>query len=254
MVVDEVIGFVGDMSGAEVGEGVGGEIDLTDSAVASGGVSIVGVISGVAAVGTFLGSEAIRLVPAREKSSDSSSFSTSLISTRLLDIIGDLGGSDDDNFGGSCVFVAAVGFGAVVDVVDDFVAVGFVDDAGAFFNFASSSLTALLAGSIVSAVSKSFLASSTLPSDRRAIPRLQRAFTFLLSSFNPNVQSRSASANLRSIRDIEKKFVSGNGYRDLTQVVILIKTTVKYLSSLRSAIALLMGSTELEGSNAILAE
>lgn len=118
------------------------------------------------------------------------------------------GGFDDSDAGDSC-FLAVVGlacgFVAVVAVAEAFVVEGFaVDDGVAVvdpcFSFASSSLTALLAGSIVSTVSKSFLASSTLPSDRRAIPRLQSAFTFLLSSFSPNVQSRSASANLYSSR------------------------------------------------------
>lgn len=204
VVVGREVGVLSGVTGAGVGVGVGDEVGLTTSTATGFGVASTGVIFGTAGVAD-LRSAAIRLVAAGEKSSETSSFSTSLIRMRLLEMTGGFDGSDA---GDSCFLVVvglATGFEVVVAVAESFVTEGFaVDDGVAVvdpcFSFASSSLTALLTGSIVSAVSKSFLASSTLPSDRRAIPRLQSAFTFLLSSFSPNVQSRSASSNLWSNR------------------------------------------------------
>lgn len=200
VVVGGVVGLVSGVTGAEVGAGVGDGVGLTTSTATGLGAASTGVTFDAVGV-VDLGSAAIRLVEPSEKSSESSSFSTSLIRTRLLEMTG---GFDDSDAGDSCFLAVvdlATGFEGVVAVAEGFVAEGFAVDDGVVvvdpcFNFASSSLTALLTGSIVSAVSKSFLASSTLPSDRRAIPRLQSAFTFLLSSFSPSVQSRSASANL----------------------------------------------------------
>lgn len=208
VVIGGLIGLVGGVAGREVGKVIGGEAGLVMSttagivaSTATGfGIASIGVIFDTAGTGD-LDSVAMRLVVAAgEKSSESSSFSTSLIRTRLLEITGGFDDSDADDSGFLTVFSLVSGFDADGAVVDGFAVDGFAVGDGVpvvpCFSFASSSLTALLAGSIVSAVSKSSLASSTLPSDRRAIPRLQSAFTFLLSSFSPNVQSRSASANL----------------------------------------------------------
>ena len=227
VVVGGVVSLVSGVTGAGVGVGVGDKVGLTTSTVTGFEVASAGVIFDAAGV-VDLGSAAIRLVAAGEKSSEPSSFSISLIRTRLLEMIG---GFDDSDVGDSCflaVVALATGFGAVVAVGEAFVSEGFpVDDgvavANPCFSFASSSLTALLVGSIVNAVSKSFLASSTLPSDRRAIPRLQSAFTFLLSSSSPNVQSRSASANLWFSRCYNMMFLVSNDDLDtLCSIWILV--------------------------------
>lgn len=76
VVVGRVVGLVSGVTGERVG--VGDDVDLTTSTATGFGIASTGVIFGTAGVAD-LGSAEIRLVAAGEKSSESSSFSTSLI-------------------------------------------------------------------------------------------------------------------------------------------------------------------------------